>query len=90
MTTVGFGSVGTVFTEEGVTGRVVDVVGNVAGIGTVVTDPGDVRTAWFPLPPVVRAMPTPIATRSARATNPTMTADLRSTTPPDGSRLSLV
>jgi hypothetical protein len=87
MTTVGLGSVGTVFV---ITGRVVDVVGSVAGIGTVVTDPGDVRTDWFPLPPVVRAMPTTIATMSARATDPTMTTDLRSTTPPDGSGLSLV
>ena len=90
MTTVGFGGVGTVLAGAVITGLVLDVVGSVAGIGRVVTEPGDVRTDWFPLPPVVRAIPSPIATRSARETVPTMTTDLRSTKPPDASRLSLV
>jgi hypothetical protein len=90
MTTVGFGGGGTVLAGAVITGLMVEVVGSVAGIGRVVTEPGGVRTDWFPLPPLVRAIPTPIATRSARETVPTMTTDLRSTKPPDASRLSLV
>jgi hypothetical protein len=67
---------------------VVVVVAWVGSIGSVVTDPGDVRTDWFPPPPVVSAIPTPIAMTSATATDPTMATDLRSMFP-RSSRLSL-
>jgi hypothetical protein len=92
MTTVGFRVVGTVFLGTVRTGRVVEVEVVASVGGTVVTDPGGVRTDWFPPPPVVRATPTPIAMTSATATDPTMTTDLRSTIPSIclGVRLSLV
>jgi hypothetical protein len=47
----------------------------------VVDDPDGVRTDWFP-PPLLSAMPSPIAPASTAARTPTTMSDLRSTALP--------